>query len=151
MAGFKQLVSVNFQGTVILFGRRADEDGPDIYFNVLGAGTQDDAPTLRWSGFTRLEFTREVRQALDGFGFVPKIPRPQFVVRVDDARVPQVMIDVECYAVAGAAWRARSEEAIRAAVLAEMPELAAACEAGDAALSVGLHFRSKLTNRSSVI
>lgn len=62
MAGFKQLVSVNFQGTVILFGRRADEDGPDIYFNVLGAGAQDDAPTLRWSGFTRLEFTREVRQ-----------------------------------------------------------------------------------------
>lgn len=92
-----------------------------------------------------------VREALDGFGFVPKIPRPQFVMRVDDARVPHVTIDVECYAIAGGAWRARSQEAIRAAVLAEMPELAAACEAGDAELSVGLHFRSKLTNRSSVI
>lgn len=62
MAGFKQLVSINFQGTVILFGRRAGEEGTDIWFNVLGAEVQNDTPTLRWSGFTRLEFTKQVRQ-----------------------------------------------------------------------------------------
>lgn len=60
MAGFKQLVSINFQGTVILFGRRAGEEGTDIWFNVLGSEVQNDTPTLRWSGFTRLEFTRQV-------------------------------------------------------------------------------------------
>jgi large repetitive protein len=46
---------------VILFGRRV-EGGTDIYFNVLGADVQNDAPTLRWSGFTRLEFTRQGRE-----------------------------------------------------------------------------------------
>jgi hypothetical protein len=92
-----------------------------------------------------------IREALDGFGFVPKIPRPQFLLHVEEGRVPRVTIDVECYAVAGAAWRAKAQEDIRAAVLEEMPELAAACEAGDAELTIGLHFRSKLTNRSSVI
>ncbi|MBO9622648.1 MAG: hypothetical protein J7500_08040 [Sphingomonas sp.] len=92
-----------------------------------------------------------IREALDGFGFVPKIPRPQFVIHVEPGAVPTVRIDVECYAIAGPAWRARSEEAVRAAVLDHLPALRAACNDGDARLAIGLHFRSRLTNRSSVI
>jgi hypothetical protein len=92
-----------------------------------------------------------IREALDGFGFVPKVPRPQFLVRVEEGRVPRVTIDVECFAIAGNAWRARSEEAIREAVLDQLPALRAACDDGDVEVAIGLHFRSKLTNRSSVI
>lgn len=92
-----------------------------------------------------------IREALDGFGFVPRIPRPQFLVEVEQGPVPTVRLDVECYAIAGPAWRVRSEEAIRAAVLDQLPALRRACENGDARLVVGLHFRSRLTNRSSVI
>lgn len=92
-----------------------------------------------------------IREALDGFAFIPRIPRPQFVVRVEEARVPKILVDVECYAIAGVGWRARSEEAIRAALLDQMPALRHSCEAGDAQLAVALYFRSKLTNRSSVI
>lgn len=62
MPAFKQLVSINFQGNVILFGRRADGQDEDIYYNVLGQGTQDDQPRLDWTGFSRIEFTQQVRQ-----------------------------------------------------------------------------------------
>jgi hypothetical protein len=62
MLAFKQLVSINFQGNVILFGRRADGQDSDIYYNVLGQGTQDNEPRLDWTGFSRLDFTRQVRQ-----------------------------------------------------------------------------------------
>lgn len=65
---FGQLVSLNFQGTVIVFGRPVGGDDDGIYFNVLGAETQDDDPRLEWSGFVRLDFTRQVRQV--GMGIV---------------------------------------------------------------------------------
>ena len=67
MIEFKQLVSVNFQGTIIVFGRPANIDDIDIYFNVLGEDAEK-GERRDWTGFTRLEFTKEVRQA--GMGII---------------------------------------------------------------------------------
>ena len=63
MNQFDQLVSINFQGIVIVFGRLVSQDNPEIYFNVLGQDTTGDELKLEWTGFTRLEFPDEVRQA----------------------------------------------------------------------------------------
>jgi len=63
MLQFDQLVSINFQGTVVTFGRVLGSQGTDIYFNVLGADTNVDDPRLSWAGFAKVDFPQEVRQA----------------------------------------------------------------------------------------
>ncbi|MGR3375462.1 LamG-like jellyroll fold domain-containing protein [Salipiger abyssi] len=68
MLQFDQLVSLNFQGLVVVFGRVAGSDSPDIYFNVLGPGTDPDSAALDWTGFTKLSFPDQVRQV--GMGLI---------------------------------------------------------------------------------
>ncbi len=63
MQQFDQLISVNFQGTVLVFGRPTQGERRDIYFNVLGEDSDVDNPQLTWAGFTRLDFPEQVRQA----------------------------------------------------------------------------------------
>lgn len=62
MLDFNQLVSVNFQGTVVVFGRSSQDDTNEIYFNVLGKNVDVNDETLDWSGFSKLEIPQEVRQ-----------------------------------------------------------------------------------------
>ena len=62
MLDFNQLVSVNFQGTVVVFGRSSQDDPNEIYFNVLGKNVDVNDETLDWSGFSKLEIPQEVRQ-----------------------------------------------------------------------------------------
>jgi len=59
---FNQLVSVNFQGVVVVFGRAMADDDQAIYFNVLGLDVDVDDDDLDWAGFSKLEFTQQVRQ-----------------------------------------------------------------------------------------
>jgi hypothetical protein len=92
-----------------------------------------------------------IREALDAFDFVPKIPRPQFVVRVEDGKVPIVRFEVECYAIAGAIWRRSSEEAVQAAILEQLSALRDSWQQGDVEVAVRLFYRSRLTNSSAVI
>ena len=62
MLNFQQVVSVNFQGVVVVFGRPATGTLTDIYFNVLGQDFDINDDALAWSGFTSLEFPGQVRQ-----------------------------------------------------------------------------------------
>lgn len=63
MQQFDQLVSINFQGTVVVFGRPTQGERKSIYFNILGQDTDVDDPQLVWTGFTKLDFPKQVRQA----------------------------------------------------------------------------------------
>ena len=62
MIEFDQLVSVNFQGVVVVFGRPAGGTSTDIYFNVLAQDVQLNDDALGWTGFTKVEFSKQVRQ-----------------------------------------------------------------------------------------
>ncbi|MCE8006855.1 LamG-like jellyroll fold domain-containing protein [Aestuariivita sp.] len=68
MFQFDQLVSVNFQGVVVVFGRVASGQSNDIYFNVLGLDVEVDDDTLDWTGFTKVAFPKQVRQV--GMGLI---------------------------------------------------------------------------------
>lgn len=68
MTEFSQLVSVNFQGIVVVFGRPVGGQSTDIYFNVLAPDVQSDDDSLDWSGFSKLEFPKVVRQV--GMGII---------------------------------------------------------------------------------
>lgn len=66
MQNFSHLVSVTFQGVVLVFGRPVlDAAGiakTDIWFNVLGQNTDANDTVLDWAGFTKLDMTRQVRE-----------------------------------------------------------------------------------------
>jgi len=62
MKKFDQLVSINHQGTVIVFGRPTSGNTTDIYYNILEAGQDSEDNDLNWSGFVKLELTTLVRQ-----------------------------------------------------------------------------------------
>ncbi|WP_415401503.1 LamG-like jellyroll fold domain-containing protein [Tateyamaria sp. SN3-11] len=68
MFQFNQLVSVNFQGVVVVFGRVASGQSSDIYFNVLGLDVEVDDDSMDWIGFTKVEFPDQVRQV--GMGLI---------------------------------------------------------------------------------
>lgn len=61
MQQFNQIVSVNFQGVVVVFGREV-AGKQAIYFDVLGQDVDSDDDDLDWSGFTAVTFTQQVRQ-----------------------------------------------------------------------------------------
>lgn len=62
MKNFDQLVSVTFQGVVVVFGRDLDPEHRDIHFNVMAQNTGSGDDNLDWVGFTPLTFTDQVRQ-----------------------------------------------------------------------------------------
>lgn len=57
MIQFNRLVSANFQGVVIVFGRPAQDSSTDVYFNVLGPDSESNDDSLNWTGFCKLEST----------------------------------------------------------------------------------------------
>lgn len=61
MQQYHQIVSVNFQGVVVVFGR-AVAGNREIHFDVLGPDVDVNDDELNWSGFTAVEFTSQVRQ-----------------------------------------------------------------------------------------
>lgn len=61
MQQFNQIVSVNFQGVVVVFGREL-AGKQAIYFDVLGQDVDANDDDLDWSGFTPVTFTEQVRQ-----------------------------------------------------------------------------------------
>ncbi|QJI28371.1 hypothetical protein HKK55_06475 [Pseudomonas sp. ADAK18] len=61
MQQFNQIVSVNFQGVVVVFGREL-AGKQAIYFDVLGQDVDSTDDDLDWSGFTPVGFTEQVRQ-----------------------------------------------------------------------------------------
>ncbi|MBN2975659.1 hypothetical protein [Pseudomonas lactucae] len=61
MQQFNQIVSVNFQGVVVVFGREL-AGKQAIYFDVLGQDVDVNDDDLDWSGFTQVTFTEQVRQ-----------------------------------------------------------------------------------------
>ncbi len=75
MYQFNQLVSVNFQGVVVVFGRVASGQSNDIYFNVLGLDVEVDDDNLDWTGFTKVEFPNQVRQV--GMGLITVVADAQ--------------------------------------------------------------------------
>jgi hypothetical protein len=124
----------------------------------------DHKPTLDMLGRTRdvLKFeTRSgasveiapvpTRNALDRFDCVPKIPRPQYRLRVVGDTTPRLEVDVECFALAGPAWRQKTRDAIIAAILEEDTDIARLVESGEIALDVKLFYRSGITQLTSVI
>lgn len=62
MLTFDNLVSITFQGTVIVFGRPTSGVTTDIWFNVLGQNVEANDTELDWEGFTRLEPSAQVRE-----------------------------------------------------------------------------------------
>ncbi|MGJ5079291.1 hypothetical protein [Bradyrhizobium sp. HKCCYLS3013] len=92
-----------------------------------------------------------IRNALDRFDCVPKIPRPQYRLRIEPGNRIELRVDVECYALAGADWQYRTRNAIAAAILDEDRSIGGLASAGELNLDVNLFSRSKLTNISSVI
>ncbi|MHA1597951.1 MAG: hypothetical protein ACTSV1_04445 [Alphaproteobacteria bacterium] len=92
-----------------------------------------------------------VRNALDRFDCVPKIPRPQYKMWIEKGRKQCLRIDVECFALAGPAWRKRIRDDMAEAIVQEDPSIRSLVEAGEIDIRVELFFRSKLTNSTSVI
>lgn len=68
MLEFQQLVSVNFQGLVVVFGRCTTGTASDVYYNVLGMNVDVNDENLNWSGFSKIEIPNEVRQV--GMGII---------------------------------------------------------------------------------
>ena len=66
MQNFTHLVSITYQGVVLVFGRPVEETAgmakSDIWFNVLGQNTDANDTVLDWAGFTRLDLTPQVRE-----------------------------------------------------------------------------------------
>lgn len=62
MKRFDQLVSVTFQGVVVVFGRDLDPSNRTIHFNVMAENTNSGDDNQDWVGFTPVTFTRQVRQ-----------------------------------------------------------------------------------------
>lgn len=62
MLVFDNLVSITFQGTVIVFGRPTTGVTTDIWFNVLAQDVDANDSELDWEGFTRLEPSAQVRE-----------------------------------------------------------------------------------------
>jgi hypothetical protein len=91
------------------------------------------------------------RNALDRFECVPKIPRPQYRLRAVPGTVPRLQVDIECFALAGVAWRQRMREAIACAILEEDRTIAALVGSSEIAPDVQLFFRSSITQMTSVI
>jgi hypothetical protein len=57
MIQFNRLVSANFQGIVIVFGRPTQDSSTDVYFNVLEPDSESNDDSLNWTGFRKLEST----------------------------------------------------------------------------------------------
>ncbi|MGJ5079298.1 hypothetical protein [Bradyrhizobium sp. HKCCYLS3013] len=92
-----------------------------------------------------------VRNALDRFDYVPRIPRPQYRLRIVPDTIPRLEVDVECFSLAGPVWRETTRNAIAAAILEEDAGIAELVENGEVTLEVRLFFRSGITQLSSVI
>lgn len=90
------------------------------------------------------------RNALDRFECVPKIPRPQYKLRVErNPEATTLWVDVECYALAGAQWQKRTRDAIAEAILEEDESIRALVAAGEVNLDVALFPRSSLTSTAN--
>jgi phenylacetate-coenzyme A ligase PaaK-like adenylate-forming protein len=88
-----------------------------------------------------------IRNALDRFDCVPKIPRPQYRLRIEGAAATTTLrIDVECYALGGADWQRRTQEAIAEAIMEEDESVGTLVAAHELEVKVALHARSRLTS-----
>lgn len=92
-----------------------------------------------------------IRNALDRFSFVPRIPRPQHRIRIEPAKIPVLVVDLECYALGDRAWQRRAVDDITAAILEEDLQINRLVDDGEIELRVVLHFRSAITQLTSVI
>lgn len=140
MVGFKQLVSVNFQGTVILFGSFAIKGGFPLEAHQLKRRIEKQE--------------QQVKAYYDQFS-VNRYRVNGSRESVKDKLAENISNDfaggrkersIYCNYVWSAGGGLHKEEH-SVANIGQAGSLAA----GDAELSVGLDFRSKLTNRSSVI
>jgi hypothetical protein len=123
--------------------------GPSI--DMLGRTS--DVLTITGSDGTRWMIPPiPIRNALDRFNCVPKIPRPQYKISASkDGDITLLRIDVECYALGSAAWQRTTRDSLTEAILEEDPSIRALVEAGEVAIAVRPFSRSRLTNSTSVI
>jgi hypothetical protein len=89
MLTFDNLVSVTFQGTVIVFGHPTSGATSDIWFNVLGQNVDANDTELYW-GFTRLEPSAQVREV--GISDLSTPGRPAIGARHADGEPLQAVV-----------------------------------------------------------